>query len=320
MRNIRLKNTVLGLSCFLIPGLLLVVSTVSAQPSPGTSDMFPLAVGNTWEYSYYFESAHAIEQSSHLLDSGNVDLTIKGSSVFADSIVWHFVETAVYRRRFSRGPAGLVLDTTVTTEVNFDMREDLSGDHALHSFSDSKLILFIFPSDVYQPYDTMVVNRYAAPDSLGLKYYSRPSTFIPNLVYSRNLVFREGVGLERMDFARGFFEYGSDTSSAQLITQTLVNVQPVREEPLPRVFALSQNYPNPFNPTTTIRYGLPHRSHVILTVFNTLGQQVSQLINGEIESGNHEIPFNANNLASGVYFYIMQAGSYVETKSLCILK
>ena len=89
---------------------------------------------------------------------------------------------------------------------------------------------------------------------------------------------------------------------------------------LPQQFSLDQNYPNPFNPTTLIRYALPHRSHVTLTVFNTLGQQVAQLVNADIDAGYHEIQFNANHLASGVYFYRIQAGSYVETKKLCILR
>jgi photosystem II stability/assembly factor-like uncharacterized protein len=89
---------------------------------------------------------------------------------------------------------------------------------------------------------------------------------------------------------------------------------------LPVSFALRQNYPNPFNPSTTIRFALPHRSHVTLTVYNTLGQQVAQLVNSDIAAGYHEVQFNASNLASGVYFYRMQAGSYVETKSLCLIK
>jgi hypothetical protein len=89
---------------------------------------------------------------------------------------------------------------------------------------------------------------------------------------------------------------------------------------LPDAFMLCQNYPNPFNPSTTIRYGLRSRGHVTLTVFNTLGQQVSVLQNGEQEAGYHEVQFNAQNLPSGVYFYRWQAGFFTETKRLLLLR
>ncbi len=83
---------------------------------------------------------------------------------------------------------------------------------------------------------------------------------------------------------------------------------------------LDQNYPNPFNPSTTIRYGLPERSHVSLAVYNTLGQQVTVLQNGEQEAGYHDVKFDASSLPSGVYFYRLQAGSYVETRKLCLVR
>jgi hypothetical protein len=87
----------------------------------------------------------------------------------------------------------------------------------------------------------------------------------------------------------------------------------------PITFALEQNYPNPFNPTTTITYGLPHRSQVSLMVYNTLGQQVAQLVSGEQEAGYHEVRFDASGLSSGVYFYRLIAGEFVQTRKLLLL-
>ncbi len=88
----------------------------------------------------------------------------------------------------------------------------------------------------------------------------------------------------------------------------------------PKVFALNQNYPNPFNPTTTIRYSIPNPSHIALSVFNTLGQKVAELVDADKESGVYNVTFDASGFASGVYFYRMQAGSYVDTKKLILLK
>ena len=104
------------------------------------------------------------------------------------------------------------------------------------------------------------------------------------------------------------------------LAELITGVDPHDRSANAREFQLLQNYPNPFNPSTTIRYALPHRSHVTLTVYNTLGQQVDQLVNANIDAGHHEIQFNATNLASGVYFYRLQAGGFVETKRLLLMR
>ena len=89
---------------------------------------------------------------------------------------------------------------------------------------------------------------------------------------------------------------------------------------LPTHFNLAQNYPNPFNPSTTIRYSLPRRSQVLLSVYNTLGQLVATPVQAQQEAGSYEVKFDGSGLASGVYFYRLQTGRFVDTKKLLLLK
>ena len=99
------------------------------------------------------------------------------------------------------------------------------------------------------------------------------------------------------------------------------SVTGVREAPgVAGGFTLSQNFPNPFNPSTTIRYRLPERSNVSLAVFNSLGQLVARLVQGEEEAGVHEARFDGSGLSSGLYFYRLQSGSFTQTMKLLLLK
>jgi hypothetical protein len=85
-------------------------------------------------------------------------------------------------------------------------------------------------------------------------------------------------------------------------------------------FALLQNFPNPCNPATTITYQVLERSEVRLTIFDILGKEVITLVNATQPAGQYAIPFNAERLSSGVYFYTLTAGSFRATKSLTVLK
>jgi len=89
---------------------------------------------------------------------------------------------------------------------------------------------------------------------------------------------------------------------------------------VPHQFMLNQNYPNPFNPSTTITYGLPRRAIVSLAIFNTLGQLISTPVNESQEAGYHAVRFDGSNLASGMYFYRIQAGSFVQTKKFLLIR
>ena len=85
-------------------------------------------------------------------------------------------------------------------------------------------------------------------------------------------------------------------------------------------YTLLNNYPNPFNPTTTIQYMLSSRQFVSLKIFDVLGIEIETLVNEEKPAGNYELNWNAANLPSGVYFYRMNAGDYVQTRKMILLK
>ena len=91
-------------------------------------------------------------------------------------------------------------------------------------------------------------------------------------------------------------------------------------EVIPYNYALYQNYPNPFNPTTTMEYSLPRSGDVSLTIYNLLGEEVMRIVDEYQPSGYHQVTWNASNFASGIYFYRLQAGDFVQTRKMVLLK
>ena len=85
-------------------------------------------------------------------------------------------------------------------------------------------------------------------------------------------------------------------------------------------FVLEQNFPNPFNPTTTIGFGIPEKANVRISILNILGEEIKILLNEEKEAGYHSIDFDASDLPSGVYFYKIQNGNFIDTKKMILLK
>lgn len=125
-------------------------------------------------------------------------------------------------------------------------------------------------------------------------------TFTDNATSTGKYTYR----LKQIDFG-GAYEYSSE-----------VEVDIIAEMD----FALNQNYPNPFNPSTTIQFVVPEKSFVRVSVTDVLGNEVAILANGETEAGSHSLEFNASNLPSGVYFCILQAGQFSESKKMILMK
>jgi hypothetical protein len=134
----------------------------------------------------------------------------------------------------------------------------------------------------------------------GTSQYQHSYSYIDNMLLSGRYVYR----IKQID-NDGSFKYSGNEE-----TEILASLN----------YSLEQNYPNPANPSTTISYSITTRSPVTLYVFNPLGQKVAVLVNAEKEPGIYDATFDATGLASGVYFYRLQAGSFVQTKKLVVMK
>ena len=140
--------------------------------------------------------------------------------------------------------------------------------------------------------------------------------------------FREGKGTtsEPQDYT--YSDDISEISSSKLYYRlkqvdfngTFEYTKIVEVEIAPTKFALQQNYPNPFNPSTKISWQSPVGSWQTLKIYDILGKEIATLVNEEKPAGNYEVDFNASQLASGIYYYQLRAGDYVETKKMILLK
>ena len=117
-------------------------------------------------------------------------------------------------------------------------------------------------------------------------------------------------------FSGGFWD-GENNVSGQL---TVAEPTDAELADIPREFGIDQNYPNPFNPATNIRYAVPEAAHVTIRVYNVTGQLVATLVNESRDPGYHNVAFDGTHLASGVYIYRMQAGDFVKTQKLMLIK
>jgi len=134
-------------------------------------------------------------------------------------------------------------------------------------------------------------------------------------------VFFAGFGLEGVSTGSGAFT--NRTGLIELVTDwfegPLTDIRNARPRAA-RSFELQQNYPNPFNPSTTIRYTLPQTSEVSLAIYTITGKKVTQLQSGTKEAGTHSVRFDASSLASGIYFYVLEAGAFKATKRMVLIR
>ncbi len=124
-------------------------------------------------------------------------------------------------------------------------------------------------------------------------------------------------GNQRPNPAGSMPDMGACESALELPTEV---ADDFGQPEIPKSFVLEQNYPNPFNPLTTIKFSLPKKCHVILKVYNNLGEEVTSLVSGVLLAGNYQYILRAENLASGIYFYRLTAGDFVQKRKMLLLK
>ncbi len=180
-------------------------------------------------------------------------------------------------------------------------------------FSDNLDVLISTAGDSIAAFDTVVATLKfrGAGNNAWTKYAYALTDFVPadSSIY---IAFREHVT--------------STTNAGDALFLDLVEVVSLVSDvtgPVtsPEKFQLAQNYPNPFNPSTQIAFTLPQNATVSLRVYNLLGQQVATILNGALYSaGSHRVTFEAQNFSNGIYFYKIEAGSFVDVKKMTLLR
>ncbi len=159
----------------------------------------------------------------------------------------------------------------------------------------------IFPNNLYYGYNYDYLNK---------RHYVLDAK---DFVVSGELAIYDSIGTSVDNFTTGI-------APRRVLLKYNIMPNSVGGELIVSSYQLEQNYPNPFNPSTTINFTIPENSQVTLKIFDVLGNEVGTLINQVIPSGNHEVKFDATGLPSGLYFYTLNTGNFIQTKKMLLMK
>ncbi len=286
------------------------ISTIDNIPTG--CDLFPLSQGSVFRYKLFESSSFAGDvgtESNYLKTTeGIANIKIVSAIISSDTIKWNIEETDSLRYLEYHGTVVTpVIDSIYTKKIQYRAFEALADSHNISLPDYSKI--WNIPTQFH---------RYAGKENL----YNQTVSNSDDLgSWNDTLVFNTGVGLtyHYSSSGRGQTSYSQDVFSAKLIDFYPVKVQAEINPNAKKIF-LEQNYPNPFNPNTTIKYSIPNAGIVSVKVFDVLGKEVAELVNEIKSAGSYSVDFNASNLPSGVYFYCLKSGGFVESKKLILIK
>ena len=301
----------------------IIVGNAKAQQD-SLVDVFPLAIGNQWTYRFFtlFDYAPAGTPIETTTDSGLVTHYVAGRVRDADSTRWQLrLRRNLTRHQVFWHFGGGFHDTTyaIRDSTVFELIENHQGQHQIYRNADANVIRHdVFPFT--RGYvDTTLIYRFrrvGAGDTIAFRSWTRPP---PGPFFRSTFTFKKDVGLVRNRYHSGTVDVYS-TTEHYLLNSIITSISTPRQSSFSERFNLSQNYPNPFNPTTEIRYQTSEVSRVTLDVFDMLGRKVATLVDEVQGSGFKSVKFDAGGLASGVYFYRLNAGGFVETKKLMVIR
>jgi len=303
--------------CFLLLDVLCLTSgqdfstqlIVTELHQDSLVDVFPLSVGNKWQYQYYYHY-YFYKPPNWIDDTGKVEIEVTGKTVLKDTIVWQIQHHKISRYHFVSPYEGKGIDTSydideVSTSNLYELQ---SGQHLL--FTD-----YCYSGIFLCSAETAKVFRFQMTDSSGNVVVG--TSYFPSPRYSHRLIFHEYIGLLSDSL---YVNVGStEIRNLTLLSSTIVSVNESKQT-LPKEMRLLQNYPNPFNPVTTIGYSILGNEFVSLKIYNMLGQEIAILVNEKKSPGVYTVQWNASKLPSGVYFYQLRAGTISQAKNLLLLK
>ncbi len=269
-------------------------------------DFFPHHEGDIWEYWYQEDPpGYTIRQNRILSDSlGSDGRYYVETSRFGVFIV-DTTTFEVYRAYL--GPVGVFYKLNADSGDAWTVRQDSSGDRI------SARVLDVYDAVLFnQPVVVKVIDYY-------LYFGHSDSLWVETQYLASNF----GIIRNDIEFSAPYhFIRGAIIDSVRYGHVTGIQI---KEEPIPQDFTLYQNYPNPFNPQTNIRFTLPKENQVTLNIYNIQGQLIKRLVKQRYDAGAYTVNWNGRDrydqkVASGIYIYRIQAGSFSQTRKMILIK